>query len=190
MTDDTTDSTSTDHDSGGAGALDTFAERIDPSAVIVTTTDGNEHAGCLIGFHCQSSIAPERYAVWLSKANHTFRVAMFADRLAVHLLSEDDRDLAELFATTTGDVVDKFTRCGWTPGTGGLPLLDRLPNRMIGRRVSMVDTADNDHVCLVLAPEVVETARPFVPLRISSITDLVPGHAAEERPVPHLLTDP
>ena len=169
------------------GALASFGEHLDPALIVVTTTDGTERAGCLVGFHTQCSIGPDRYAVWLSKANHTYRVVLFAGHLAVHLLGEDDRDVAELFGTTTGDDVDKFERCAWTPGPGGVPLLDRLPNRLIGRRVSLYDENDSDHVCVMLAPEVVETAASFAPLRLSAVAELVPGHEAKDRPVPRSL---
>ena len=165
------------------GALAAFGEHLDPALVVVTTTDGRERAGCLVGFHTQCSIAPDRYAVWLARANRTCRVAMSAEHVAVHLLSADDLDLAELFGGTTGDRIDVFANCAWTTGPGGVPLLDRLPNRLVGRRVSLVDD-DGDHLCLMLAPEVVETAASFAPLRVSAATSIVAGHAAAEGPAP------
>lgn len=174
-------------DGSERGALAAFGEHLDPALVVVTTADGHERAGCLVGFHTQCSIAPDRYAVWLSKANHTYRVALFADHVAVHLLSADDLDLAELFGGSTGDQVDTFASCAWTTGPSGVPLLDRLPNRMVGRRVSLVDDGDSDHVCLMLALEVVETAAAFSPLRLSAAAGIVPGHDAEDRPVPPSL---
>jgi len=45
----------------------------------------------------------QRYCVWLSKANYTYRVAMHASYLVIHLLTADDLPLAELFGTLTGD---------------------------------------------------------------------------------------
>ena len=50
----------------------------DPALIVVTTTAENESAGCLVGFHGQSSIAPHDYCVWLSKANRTYRVGRAA----------------------------------------------------------------------------------------------------------------
>ena len=44
-------------------------------------------AGCLVGFHSQSSIDPRQYAVWLSKANHTYPVALRSELFAVHFLT-------------------------------------------------------------------------------------------------------
>src|SRR4051812_45302563 len=108
-------------------AFDDLVAAFDGALVVVTTAAGDERAGCVVGFHCQSSIDPPHYAVWLSKANRTYRVALLADHLAVHALGQGDRDVAELFGGETGDEVDKFSRCEWSPGPDGVPLLTRLP---------------------------------------------------------------
>jgi flavin reductase (DIM6/NTAB) family NADH-FMN oxidoreductase RutF len=126
--------------------------------------------------------------VWLSKANHTYRVGALADGFAVHFPSADAHALAELFGGTTGDEVDKFERCRWTPGPGGVPLLDDCPNRFVGRRVAWLDPG-TDHVCLVLRPEAAEVdaaaLRPGV-LWFGGVSDVHAAHEAEERqrPVP------
>ena len=60
----------------------------------------------------------------LSKTNHTFRVARFAPTLAVHVLREHDRALAERFGSETGDEVDKFSGLAWNVGPGGAPVLE------------------------------------------------------------------
>jgi flavin reductase (DIM6/NTAB) family NADH-FMN oxidoreductase RutF len=69
-------------------AFDQIMQVLDPPLVIVTVAVGLERAGCLVGFHCQSSIGPQRYSIWLSKANHTYRVAQRSAWLAVHFLSD------------------------------------------------------------------------------------------------------
>jgi flavin reductase (DIM6/NTAB) family NADH-FMN oxidoreductase RutF len=150
--------------------------------------DGAEAAGCLVGFHCQSSIDPPRYSVWLSKANHTYRVALHADHLAVHFLAEGDLDLAEHFGTLSGDAADKFA--GWEveTGPGGVPLLARCPHRLVIRRDTVVDSG-GDHVSVTgdvvaaWAGGRVDGGR-FTPLRYSAVADLDAGHPAEERPRP------
>lgn len=156
---------------------------LDPAMAVVTTVAGDERAGCLIGFHAQSSIEPARYAVWLSKANHTYRVALHADHLAVHFLAGDDLELARLFGTTTGDDHDKLTRCRWEPGLGGVPVLTACPHRFVGRKVAVLDEG-GDHVCFVLEPQDVSEHGALRPLRLSATEGFEPGHASEERPVP------
>jgi len=71
-------------------AFNVIMAAADPGLVVVTTAEGREQAGCLVGFHSQSSIGPQRYCVWLSKANHTYRVALHASYLVIHFLTADD----------------------------------------------------------------------------------------------------
>ena len=69
-----------------ATAFDAVVKRLDDPLIVVTTASDDERAGCLVGFHTQCSIEPLRYAIWLSKANVTYRVGLFASHLAVHFL--------------------------------------------------------------------------------------------------------
>jgi flavin reductase (DIM6/NTAB) family NADH-FMN oxidoreductase RutF len=163
----------------------TLMSSLDPAMAVVTAAEGDELAGCLVGFHGQASIDPPRYAVWLSKANHTYRVAQRATHLGVHLLTDgdDDRNLAELFGTRSGDDVDKFAGLDHEPGPGGAPLLAAVPNRLVLRRVVLLDEG-GDHVCATGEPVDATTAGPFCPLRLAQVDHLTPGHQAEERPSP------
>ena len=170
-----------------SAAFDALAARLDPPLAVLTTIADGERAGCVVGFHSQCGIDPPRYAVWLSKANYTYRIGVFAELFAVHLLDRANRGIGELFATATGDEVDKFARCRWTAGPDGLPLLDDVADRIVGRRCALVD-AGADHVCLVLAPLDV-TDRPDGPgaeswLRAGDLAGRSPGHEAEERHPP------
>lgn len=127
---------------------------LDYPMVVVTTAAGSELAGCLVGFATQCSIDPPRFLVCISKQNRTYRVARGAELLAVHFLPADATDLAELFGGETGDRVDKFARCEWRPGPGGVPLLERCRNRFVGRVAARADVGD--HVAFVLAPVMAE----------------------------------
>jgi flavin reductase (DIM6/NTAB) family NADH-FMN oxidoreductase RutF len=164
--------------------FDQLPESLDSPMVIVTTVslDGRTRAGCLVGFHAQCSIDPPRYVVWLSKANHTYRVGSLAQRFAVHWLSEDDVELATHFGTVTGNEVDKFDTVEWDDAGGGLPVLREVATRVVARRHALLDDG-SDHVCLVLEPVDVVTGGRFTPLRFSAVQHLEPGHAAEERQV-------
>jgi flavin reductase (DIM6/NTAB) family NADH-FMN oxidoreductase RutF len=167
-------------------AFDELVAQLDPAMAVVTTASGDERAGCLIGFHAQCSIEPRRYAVWLSKANHTYRVAVHADYLAVHFLAQGDLEVARLFGTVSGDRVDKFSQCAWDAGPGGVPLLVGCPNRFVAGRVSMLDEG-SDHVCFVVEPMEAWTAGDLQPLRLSRAKVLDPGHEAQDRPAPETL---
>ena len=119
---------------------------MDSAMVVVTVATEDERDGCLVGFHSQASIEPPTYAVWLSTANRTCRLAGQADHLAVHLLDADQHDLAELFGGETGDDVDKLSRVEWEPGVAGVPLLRACDNRFVGRVTRRLDVG-GDHVC-------------------------------------------
>src|SRR3954466_8837875 len=82
-------------------------------AYIVTTTSGGEAAGCLVGFATQCSIDPPRFGLRVSKLNRTYRVALGARTLVVHLLRDGDGDLARRFGGTTGDEDVKSTGLRW-----------------------------------------------------------------------------
>ncbi|MET0838448.1 MAG: flavin reductase family protein [Marmoricola sp.] len=164
-------------------AFDTLMASLDAPMVVVSTAVAGERAGCLVGFHAQSAIDPQRYCVWLSKANHTYRVALRSTYLAVHFLTEDDLDLAEHFGTLTGEDDDKFAGLATQDGPDGVPLLERLPHRMTVRRVALLDEG-GDHVCL--SAECVDAESPgrFQPLRLSRVDHLAPGHESDERADP------
>lgn len=163
--------------------LDQIGTSLDPPLVIVTVAAGSEHAGCLVGFHTQSSIDPVRYSVWLSKANHTYRVALRASHLAVHYLTAGDLELARLFGTRSGDDIDKFAGLRIADGPGRVPMLLDRPHAIVVRLTALLDER-GDHVCAV--GEVVDerSAGPFEPLRLSAAAGFTPGHANEERPSP------
>ena len=164
-------------------AFDTLMASLDAPMVVVTTAVAGEHAGCLVGFHAQSAIDPQRYCLWLSKANHTYRVALRSTYLAVHFLSKDDFDLAEHFGTLTGEDVDKFDGIAVQAGTDGVPLIDRCQNRMLVKRVALLDEG-GDHVCLSAECVDAETSGRFEPLRLSRVEHLTPGHESDERADP------
>jgi flavin reductase (DIM6/NTAB) family NADH-FMN oxidoreductase RutF len=160
--------------------FDAVVASVDSAMAIVTTAAGGERSGCLVGFHSQCSIEPRRYALWLSKANHTYPVALRADVLAAHFLSVDDRGLAELFGGLTGDDVDKFEHVAWEARADGVPVLAGCGNRIVGRKVSVHDDG-SDHVCVVVEPLEATSTGAFEPLRLSAARDIEPGHEATDR---------
>jgi flavin reductase (DIM6/NTAB) family NADH-FMN oxidoreductase RutF len=168
---------------GAAGDFNDLMARIDRPMLVVTTAAGDAQAGCLVGFHSQCSIEPPRYAIWLSKANRTYRIGVLADVFALHFLGADEREIAELFGGMSGDYDDKFEHCQWHSGLDGVPLLDACAIRVTARRVALHDD-NGDHACLVLDPHETEAPDEFVPLVSSRLGDIDAGHAAGERQRP------
>jgi flavin reductase (DIM6/NTAB) family NADH-FMN oxidoreductase RutF len=153
---------------------------VNPAMIIVTTATGTERGGCLVGFHSQSSIEPERYAIWLSKANYTYRIALRATHFGVHFLTSEDIELAELFGAETGDDIDKFERTPYTPAAGGVPVIDACAHWLVVQKVALLDEG-GDHVCISTQPVAGHADGGYEPLRLSSVRHLQPGHAHEER---------
>lgn len=163
-------------------AFSTLMASLDPTLIVLTTAAEDEPAGCLVGFHAQSSIEPQHYCVWLSKANHTYRVSLRAAHFAVHFLTEEDFALAEQFGTLSGEHTDKFEGVDVDLDQNGVPLLTGCPNRLSLERISVLDDG-SDHVCLTTRVSSAHTTGSFVPLRVSSASQLVPGHGSEERAI-------
>lgn len=160
--------------------MDSFISQLDYPLFVVTAAAGAERSGCLVGFASQCSINPVRFTVWLSKANQTFRTARAAGQLAVHLLRPDQHRLAELFGGRSGDDgVDKFAGVPWTPGPGGVPVLDGCPAWFVGRIERQCD--DGDHVAFLLAPVEHGTNGPPTNgvFRLSDAGDIAPAHPAD-----------
>lgn len=158
----------------------TLMSALDPPLAVVTTAAAGERAGCLVSFHTQSSMAPERYCVFLSKANHTYGVALRASHLAIHFLAAGDLPLAELFGGQTGDTVDKFAGLPVTDGPGGVPLLTQCPRWLAARRIAVLDEG-GDHVIVTTEPVAALASGPFTPLRVVQAGHIRPGHEARER---------
>jgi flavin reductase (DIM6/NTAB) family NADH-FMN oxidoreductase RutF len=164
-------------------AFSTIMNSLDAPLIVVTASDGTERAGCLVGFHVQSSIEPARFCVWLSKANHTYRIALRATHLGIHFLTAGDLPLAEHFGTLTGDDRDKFIDVDVDTGTGEVPVLRACPNRLIVKRTVLIDEG-GDHVCMAAEVLSAHSGGSFEPLRLSQASHLEPGHGNEERHAP------
>lgn len=109
---------------GPADDLGAYLDRVDyPLYVVTVRSPAGEMSGCLAGFATQCSIDPPNFLVCVSKANHTLGVAERSSGMGLHLLGEEQVDLARLFGEETGDLVDKFASVDWRLGCTGAPLL-------------------------------------------------------------------
>lgn len=167
----------TAHFSQGSGAFERIVGALNYPMFVVTTCAGENRAGCLVGFASQIGISPPRFLVGLSNKNHTYRTAVEAERVAVHLVARRHGEVAELFGESTGDDIDKFMHCNWGEGPFGLPILESAAAWFAGRILEKVDMGD--HVAFLIEPEV-----GCVPdelgevLTFADVRDLEPGHDA------------
>jgi flavin reductase (DIM6/NTAB) family NADH-FMN oxidoreductase RutF len=156
--------------------FDALVGQLDYPMLIVTANDGRRRAGCLVGFASQCAIDPPRFMVWLSKNNNTYAVAQGVERLAVHVLTPENRPLAELFGTVTGFDEDKFARCAWRDGPDGVPLLTDCPQWFVGRVLARYDTGDHEGV--LLEPTAVGDGKGLGQLGFQAVGDLDAGNEA------------
>jgi flavin reductase (DIM6/NTAB) family NADH-FMN oxidoreductase RutF len=126
-------------------ALEAYFDRIDyPYFVVTVRTADGEMSGCLAGFVTQCSIDPPNFLVCIAKVNHTFDVAGRSDAMGLHLLGEDQHELARIFGEETGDLVDKFAQCDWRLGPTGAPLLVESAVSMEGRILGHFSAGDHE----------------------------------------------
>ena len=157
-------------------AFDRIVDQLDVPVFLVTTADGSERSGCLIGFATQSSIRPRRFLVCVSRANHTSRVARGATTFVVHVPRAGDRALADLFGEETGDEIDKFAHCAWREGPDGVPVLEGL-DWFAGRVPSRTDVGDHD-AFLIEPTGDGEATRGGPLLTMDDVRDMEAGHPA------------
>lgn len=150
-----------------------LAATLDYPVYIVTTAVQNEPSGCLIGFATQCSIHPPRFLACLSKKNHTLRLAKRAATIAVHVVEDKDKKIAELFGGETGDEVDKFARVGWRL-VHGVPILDACERWFVGSVLERIDFGD--HVGFLLEPIDLEQTSASEQLTYQRARDIEPGH--------------
>ncbi len=165
-------------DAEAEATFDAVMEAMDNAMILVTTRSKlGEQGGCLVGFATQCSIAPRRYLVCLSNKNHTYEVALSAEHLAVHVIPPTAMELARLFGEETGDMIDKFDRCTWSEGPGGLPVLAQASAWFVGRIGERIDFGD--HVGHVLEVEAASAAAALGEvMHIRPVMAFEPGHGA------------
>jgi flavin reductase (DIM6/NTAB) family NADH-FMN oxidoreductase RutF len=146
---------------------------LDYPVYVVTTATEDERSGCLIGFATQCSIRPPRFLACISKKNHTLGVARRAAVIAVHVVEEKNRDIADLFGGETGDEVDKFARTRWHLAHG-VPIIDACERWFAGAVLQQIDFGD--HVGFLLEPIESEQSSASEQLTFQKARDIEPGH--------------
>ena len=161
------------------GPLDDLVRRADSAMVVVTLGSPDGLFGCLVGFHCQVSIEPLRYAVCLSNENATLRAAADVTELGVHLLGRSQLGLAALFGEISADEgVDKFEQCEWDRDGEGPPILRAVPSWFVG---TIIDRAAlGDHTAHILEPLRCGRGPDEPPLRYHATSGFEAGHPPDD----------
>jgi flavin reductase (DIM6/NTAB) family NADH-FMN oxidoreductase RutF len=155
--------------------LSAFFDLVDyPFYVVTVRSPDADMSGCLAGFVTQCSIDPPNFLVCISKVNHTLAVAEHSPGMGLHLLGEDQVDLARLFGEETGDLVDKFAWLDWRLGSSGAPLLVDAAVTMEGQVLGHFSVGDHE-AFLVRAVRAVAGPHAGL-LTYRGVPRLKPGH--------------
>ena len=112
---------------------------------VATTTDGNDIP---VGFTANSftsvSLLPPLLLVCPARTLSSFEVFNSCPRFAINILADDQRDIANLFASPGGD---RFERAAWRKDKSGCPLIDDAAAFFSCAVESRVDAGD--HIILI-----------------------------------------
>jgi len=94
--------------------------------VVITTTHDGRHHGMTVSAVSSLSMDPPMLLVCLNSSSSTQQAVRDAGRFAVNILAENQTELAERFARSTGfdGGADKFAGLALRTGVTGVPLLD------------------------------------------------------------------
>jgi flavin reductase (DIM6/NTAB) family NADH-FMN oxidoreductase RutF len=94
---------------------------------VVTAMDGEKPRGLAVNAFSSVSLDPPTVLVAVQRTSSTHECLFRANHLAINILSTDQLDVVNTFATKTED---KFAGLDWEPGPFGSPLLARSGAQM------------------------------------------------------------
>ncbi|HEY2578599.1 MAG TPA: flavin reductase family protein [Streptosporangiaceae bacterium] len=126
-------------------------QRVATSVSIVTTVDSSGLAcGVTVGTLCWVSFTPPLVMFCLDRSGRSYRVLTAADRVLVHVLGDDQAEIAARFARTDLERFDGM-RDSWH----GLPTIPDTALRLACARYQVV--AGGDHTIVICLVEDAET---------------------------------
>lgn len=133
---------------GGTGgpsddAVAAIIDRLDNTAVVVTTAAVGRVSGCLATYVTGASISPRRLLVLTSPENLTHEMIDRSGFLAVNIVGRSEADWVDHFGRVSGRDVDKFADVAWQPGVTGAPLLTDAIGHLEGRVIASFDCGDH-----------------------------------------------
>jgi flavin reductase (DIM6/NTAB) family NADH-FMN oxidoreductase RutF len=118
------------------------------AGVVVVTVPGPKPAGFTATSFTSVSLDPPLISFCLNRGASSWPAVSAAEYAAVHVLADDQEELARTFATSG---VDRFAApTAWTLGPHGLPLLDGVQATLICRIAERV--AAGDHSIVLAEP--------------------------------------
>jgi flavin-dependent trigonelline monooxygenase, reductase component len=115
------------------------------TGVTVATACGpaGEPVGMTVNAFMSASLDPPLVLLSVARSAASFTAMETARRYAVHILSEEQRDISAAFARSAADGADKFAEIRWSRAKDGLPLLDDYLARLECTIVDRVELGDH-----------------------------------------------
>lgn len=121
---------------------------------VVTTMDGNVPKGLAVNAFANISLEPATVMIAIQRTSSTHDVLFRSTHLAINMLSTDQLDVVNRFATKAPD---KFAGLDWQPGPYGSPLLSRSSARMeVEIRERLQASTHTVFICRVVGASVSE----------------------------------
>lgn len=117
------------------------------TAITAITADGSL-AALTVNSFTSVSLDPPKVLFCVGVSASSYPVIMRAERIAVHILLNDQQDVARLFATSGLSGADKLSSLDWRPGPGGVPILSGSAAVLVGRTDEILTSGD--HVIVLL----------------------------------------
>ncbi|TQM69702.1 flavin reductase (DIM6/NTAB) family NADH-FMN oxidoreductase RutF [Actinomadura hallensis] len=128
-----------------------------PTGVTAVTavTAGGRLAALTVNSFTSVSLEPAKVLFCLANSSSSYPALTEAERIAIHILSRDQEDVARRFATSGLTGAERLEGVGWKPGVDGVPLLPGTPAVLVGRPDEIITSGDHaiilvtvDHVRL------------------------------------------
>lgn len=122
----------------------------------VTAIDAHgELAALTVNSFTSVSMDPQQILVCIAFQSSSYPVLSTAERLAVHVLTDGQEEIARRLATAGLSGAERLSEVGWLPGPGKEPHISHVAARLAGRVSNRVDSGD--HVIIVVDVDHVET---------------------------------
>lgn len=129
----------------GAGALRGFFRSYASGVTIVTLASPTGPVGFTASSLASVSLDPPLVSFNVSRTSSSWAALEEAEHVGVHLLGQDDRAVARLFATSGAD---RFATTPWRTAYAGVPVLPATAGWLVCRVVDRLEAGDST---LVLA---------------------------------------
>ena len=165
---------------GDQGRFREACRRFATGVTAVTgATPSGEIAALTVNSFTSVSLDPMQVLVCLAHRSPASPLLCASPRIAVHVLTDQQEDIARRLATTGLTGPDRLAGLAWTTGPAGEPLLTGAAARFSGPLVRRIDSGD--HAIVVIEVDDVELGTPgdsallFAGGRFMSMADMACG---------------